>query len=164
VNKLLALAAGGLAVVTAAVYAIVFFSGPAGLRPPAELARIALHGADSREKEQAALDLERSKEPARVHLRTVLAETNDPDIRAIAIRGLQSLKDWYSMPKLLDALDDKSEQVRMMAYGAVSELLGETYRYKFDDLPEQRARSIKVMRRAYDVMNKNPPSHYRSTP
>lgn len=163
-NKPLLLVAAGMALVTAAVYGIAFMTGGSGLRSPEQLAKIALTGGDIREKEQAALDLERSGEAARVHLRSVLEKSQDPEIRVICIRGLQGLKDWYSMPTILAGLEDPNEQVRIVAYGAVSDLIGRTYVYKYDDSPDLRARSIKQIRKAYEVMNKNPPPHYRSTP
>src|SRR5688500_3684473 len=97
--KPLLIIAGLLAAITLGVYAQSFFSRPDGLRPPEVLTREALEGADPTVRERAALDLARSGEPARVHLRRVLAESKSPEVKAAVIQGLEALKDWASMPE-----------------------------------------------------------------
>jgi hypothetical protein len=145
-----------LLVLTAGYYTYSFFWGGERLPPPEELARRALEAGSPEEQEKAALDLARSGEPAREHLRRVLAETRSPQVRAAVVEGLGALRDWESMPKLLDLLGDPDVKVRGRAGVAVTSLLGQDFSFRADDSADKRARIIRDMRSTYNKLQKAP--------
>ncbi len=160
-TRVLYIVAGILLVITAGWYGYALFGRGDGLRSAEELSQDALQGGTPQVRERAALDLARHGERGRVYLRKVLAESKSPEVKTAVIQGLSAVRDFESMPRLLTMLDDPSEQVRANAGAAAARILGAEYPYVATDPPEKRAAVIQAIKRAYEVMKKNPPPMYR---
>jgi hypothetical protein len=57
------------------------------------------------------------------NIRRVLEKSTDPEVRALMILGITQIRDWDSMPKVIDALADDSVVVRVQACNTVQNLL-----------------------------------------
>lgn len=136
------------------VYWWVYFRDPHGFRSPSALERIALNDGDAATRQKAALELARHPDKPLPHLRSVFQQSQDAAVKAAVALGLGRLKDWESMPELLNALDSESAQLRANAALAVNKMLGIDYKFRADDPPQRRAAKIKTMRQMYEAMNK----------
>jgi HEAT repeats len=130
---------------------LIFGGNSSDLASPESLESIAISGTPD-EQEKAVLDLARyvppnaNAEKAKEALRRVLRESKVPQVRAAAIQGLGSFKDWESMDLLLQGLEDDDRYVRARSGVAVSEVLGVRYKYDPDDPVEERNKAIMPMK------------------
>lgn len=157
----LLIVAGILLVLVFGVYVYQFFGKSDGLRSPEELSRDALEAATPAAREQAALDLARSGDRGRQHLRDVLDKSKAPEVKAAVIQGLAGVRDFDSMPRLIQNLEDTSQRVRASANAAVVEILGADFYFRADDPPEKRAAAIQAIKREYERFKQKPPPMYR---
>jgi HEAT repeat protein len=156
-RKPLLLFACVLLLLTITLYAYMYVLSGERLPSPEVLAQTALAGGSDAEKEKAALDLARSGEGAREHLRRVMAESNNPDVKAATVQGLGELRDEESVAAIIKLLNDPSEKVRGRAGVAVGNILGIDFRFRPDAPPAEREKVIKSVQKAYDDYRKNPP-------
>jgi HEAT repeat protein len=125
---------------------------------PQELVELALHGGGPAEQEQAATRLEalagkapgtESRNAVQPYLVRMLNESDNPGVRAAAMRGLATIWDYECMPKILDSLEDPSLQVRQTAARVVAKLTEFDPRFDANAPNEQRAETVKKMRDAW---------------
>jgi len=124
--------------------------------PPAELAEQALTATQSADREVAAGKLIRgSYQEALPAIRRVMAETEDPKVKAVVIRGLQRFYDHDSLPMMIDAMESDSLHVRAAAEHAVPPLLGIDL-FDADADPGTRAQQVAAVRRQWEWVRNNP--------
>jgi HEAT repeat protein len=82
-------------------------------------------------------------------IRKALAGDGDPRVRAAAAKCLGGLRFWDAMEDLLDAMYDKSADVRGQAGAAVKRMLGRDYYFRASAPPGDRQRIIERIRREY---------------
>jgi HEAT repeat protein len=162
VGKSLYYITGGLFIVLIVAYAADLFSGAPRKAPPAELSNRALTGATAEERERAALELAEN-DAGISQMREVLAKSDSPRVKSAVIQGLGAQRDWESMPKLIDALSDPSEEVRDRAGSAVTVMLGVDYHFRAADPPQKRDAALKSIRKRYEAMAKSPPPFAKGT-
>ena len=139
--------------VLAAIVAFRFFFSGERIETGQELTEIAL-GGDSREnQEQAATRLETlaGKTPGtgprnavQPFLARLLTESDNPGVRAAAMRALASIWDYDCLPKMLDLVEDPVLQVRDTAAQSVARLID--VRFDASASPEARAKAAKGLR------------------
>ena len=83
----------------------------------------------------------------------------DPDHaagkRALGVQRLGELRDFESMPIVIDAMDDESRQVRESAANAAREIVGAGIKFRSYDPPEKRQVEMQAVRRLYDLAQQN---------
>ncbi len=151
--------AGVLAVLSAAYWSYVMLSGE-GMDSPEVLAKRALEGDSPEIREQAALDLARSGEEARPHLREVLRKTKDPVVKAGVMGGLMRLQDVPSLPLMIEAVQDPDPNVRGRAVAAVGKIIGIRYPFSSEATTQDRISLMGHMRKAYEKLKANLPPEY----
>lgn len=119
---------------------------PRGQTSPAALAERALTASSPDEQSTAAAELVARGEPARPHLRRLMAESQNENVRAIAMDGLGVLRDYKSMDALMDAMDDPSLLVRTRAGASVGRIIGLDRRFNAGGSPEERKKVIALIR------------------
>jgi hypothetical protein len=148
--------AGILLAVLVVVYAWMYWPSSSGTASPEELAEVALNSSDQQEQVTAAKELSDLGEPAIEQLRRVLAESDIPGVRAAVITGLANQRDYDSMPKLLDALEDPSLLVRSRAGATVRRMLPTDHGFGAADPPERRAEVVKRLRAEWERFRESP--------
>ena len=88
-------------------------------------------------------------------LRRVLAESEEPAVRAAAIDGLSRNRDWQSMPQFIDLMEDPDPRVRGSAGAAVQKMLKANVYFRSNDPPDERARRIAYIKRLYAIAQTN---------
>ncbi|MGE3809235.1 MAG: HEAT repeat domain-containing protein [Gemmataceae bacterium] len=151
---------GILLMLTVLYYGLSWYNAPRQ-RSLAELQALSLEGEDENAQELAALELAGRGAEAIPHLRIVLAEARSPRVQTAVIQGLGHMRDWDSMPALLEALSSDDENVRRRAGQAVTRILGADYNFRPGAAPDQRARVIQVLRAEYAKWKDNPPTMYK---
>lgn len=132
--------------------------------PPSVLAERALSSSDAGEQQEAASMLgdwgqvayetgnpETIQELSPVFAR-VYRESSNPQVRAEALRGITTARDWSSMDVVFEALSDEDPVVRGRAGAAATKLLGVNFGFKANDTQENRDRIIQGMRGEYEKM------------
>jgi hypothetical protein len=132
--------------------------------PPSVLAERALTSTDAGEQQEAAGMLgdwgqvayesdnpETMQELSPVFAR-VYRESNNPKVRAEALRGITTARDWSSMDVVFEALDDEDAVVRGRAGAAATKLLGVDFGYRANDPQDKRDRIVQGMRGEYEKM------------
>jgi len=127
----------------------------------------ALHAPSPAEREAAAVQLARRCEaemlatpPDRLErfldesenvrrLRTLLAESDTPEVRAAAAAGLGDVRDYESLPELLDLMESESTVMRMRSGKAVEQILGAGFGFDPYAAATDRAQSVEAYRRFY---------------
>lgn len=160
--KVLLSLAAALLTLTIGVYGYSAFSGRGDRLPPAaKLAEQALIASTAEAREKAALDLARYGPGSEPHMRRVLAESQQPSVKAAVIQGLASLGDWESMPQLIDVLDDPDAQVQGRAEAAVTTLLGKDFFFRPAGEPLDREGAVRAARAEYDRIRNSPSPKFR---
>ena len=118
--------------------------------------RVALESTDPAEQEKAVLELTELGTPALKHLQRVLAESQTDRVRAAAIQGLASQRDYDSMPVLLDAMADPSVVIRVRAGAAVQKLLGVKVDFRANASPTEQEKAVAILRREWERMRSLP--------
>lgn len=128
--------------------------------PPEELAQTAMSPeASTNVQERAVLELANSGEEAKVHLRQILEQTPKDEIKAAAVLAIGRVRDWDSMPRLFQILENFAENswVRARAGSSVNILLGKNFAFQVTDPEEQQAEAIRQMKALYQAqMAANP--------
>jgi HEAT repeat protein len=119
---------------------------PRGEATPATLAERALTASSPDEQMIAAAELCTRGEAARPYLRKLMAESQNDNVRAIAMDGLGVLRDYKSMEALMTAMDDPSVLVRTRAGAAVGRIVGLDRRFNAGASPEERQKVIALVR------------------
>jgi len=124
--------------------------------PPAELAERALTATQSADREVAAGKLIQGRyQEALPAIRRVMAETEDPKVKAVVIRGIERFYDHDSLPMLIDAMESDSLHVRAAAEHAVPPLLGIDL-FDADADPATRAQQVAAVRREWEWVRNHP--------
>lgn len=84
-----------------------------------------------------------------------------PEARALAAEAAAAARDWESMPRLIELLDDADVVVRGRASVACAKLLGMDFGLDPRAVPAERAAKRAEITRAYAAMRANPPPQYR---
>lgn len=116
-----------------------------GAASPEQLAQTALSGGDELKCEEAAVQL--SQHPARSLdlIRKVFAEAQSDRVKAAAALGLGALVDWESMPKLIDAMESNSPDLRGNASAAVTQITGRDFGFQPNADATQQARNLQII-------------------
>ena len=139
--------------VLAAILVVRFFVTRHHDESPQELVELALRAGSPADQEQAATRLEalagktpgtESRNAGQPFLVRMLTESDNPGVRAAAMRGLAAIWDYQCVAKMLDLLDDPSPQVRNMAAESVAKLID--VRFDANAPTEQRAAAAKKLR------------------
>jgi len=124
-----------------------------------ELTELALHGGSPDEQEQAATRLEalaaRSprtgpRNAAEPYLARLFTESDNPGVRAAAMRGFATIWDYDYVPKMLDLLQDPSPLVRYTAAKSLAALIQVAPRFEANDPAEKRAAAAKELRNKWE--------------
>ncbi|MCG8583970.1 MAG: HEAT repeat domain-containing protein [Pirellulales bacterium] len=135
---------------------------PRALDKPAltntELAETAIHASDADSQREATVELSRragrlrewlsgdatpSNQSARDAMRRVFAESTSPTVRADAATTLGSLRDWQSLPALVDAMEsDTQTEVQQSAATAAVQITGIDFMFRPGAPPDERQRAI----------------------
>jgi len=129
------------------------FSGNS-IPSPERLASLALSDAAETEREQAALQLARHPGQPLVQLRHVFQQSSSPRVRAGAAIGLGLLRDWQSMPQLVEAMRDDSQLLRGRAAMAVNRIVAQDFGFRADAPPEQRRQVIELVELKWPRLHK----------
>jgi hypothetical protein len=161
-NRILGVVAGGLVIAVVGVYTYIYFFGHSA--PKADsLEKIAMEDSDATRRHQAASDLislgtkQNLFLEAVPNIRRVFEKSTDPDVRATMILGITQIRDWDSVPNVIDALADDSLVVRERAFAAVRTMLalkaqGPESAYNPRAQPEHRKDGIAAMRKVWEDM------------
>ena len=96
------------------------FSRPSGVGPDAS----GQINGEVVQQQQEIVRLARRGQSARAEIRQILAEAEQPDVKAVAIQCLAELYDYESMDTILRALEDESPIVRRRAKAAAARMTG----------------------------------------
>ncbi len=121
---------------------------------PEELVQIALSSAAEGEREKAVVELARHPDEPVAELRTVFRQTNSPRVRAAAIRGLGMLRDWESIPELIEIMRTEPEFLRGRAAEAVNRIACEDLLYRANDPEQKRLRAIERIEEKWPLLYK----------
>jgi len=118
------------------------------------LANKALKGSDPAARKQAVQELLLYKDRQNIHqLRKVAGESQDPDIKAMAMNGL--FGDYASIDLFLDNMNDNSEEVREVAGQGAKQFFGGTLPEGIEfDATADSADRLKVAQRLKDILAK----------
>jgi hypothetical protein len=141
-----------LAVLVAAFYGWRLLWSRWGDSSPETLAGRALTAESAVERQQAAVDLASAGQPALAHLRRVLGESDDPDVRAACVQGLGDLRDYESAEVLIDLLGDRQLLVRARAEKAISRLLRRDVRFPVEGSAAARTNAQNAVRETYQQL------------
>jgi HEAT repeat protein len=128
---------------------------PRGQATPAQLAERALTAATPAEQAAAAAELAGRGEAARLHLRKLMNESQNENVRALAMDGLGGLLDYKSADTLLDAMHDESLLIRTRAGAAMGRIIGFDRRFDATASPEEREKVIKQVRSDWEFLLKS---------
>jgi len=143
----------GVAVlVLAAILCWRLFSREPTPRTPEELVQIALSGASEDEREEAALELARHSDQPLVELRRVFDETDSRRVQAVAMHGLGRVRDWESIPKLIELMESDSEFLRGRAASAVNQIAREDFGFRANDPEKKRIQAIKRIEEKWPLL------------
>ncbi len=129
-----------------------FFSGEPTPRTPEELVQIALSTASEDEREETALKLARHPDQPIDELRKVFDETDSRRVQAAAIHGLGKVRDWESIPKLIELMKSDSEFLRGRAAMAVNQIAREDFGYRANAPEKKRLLSIQRIEEKWPVL------------
>jgi hypothetical protein len=149
---ILYIVAGVLVVIAVAYHGYGLLFGGDDAASPEELARTAIESSDPEEQFLAVKELLRLGEKASPQLREVLAASGSAKVRTLCVRQLAALKDYDSVPAMLDALQDPSPEIRWQAGRSVSQMLHVDNGYRYDDPPEKRAPMVEAYRQRWQSM------------
>jgi hypothetical protein len=133
---------------------------PRGEASVAALADRALTDSSPEEQTKAAAELIARGEPARPYLRKLMAESQNDNVRAIAMDGLGGLLDYKSFDALLAEMEDESLLIRTRAGAAVGRIIGLDRRFDANASPEQRKQVIALIRSDWERLSKS--EYYQS--
>ena len=139
---------GILALTALGYFGWLLFSGQRPESPEA-LARAALEAGTAEQREAAAVKLCQFGKPTREHLLHVLAESQQPEVRAACIRGLAEQWAYRHMRVLLDLLDDGDPLVRAQAGDGVQLMLKVEYGFNANAPPDQRREVVRRLRQRW---------------
>ena len=148
-----------LAVSVAAVLVVAvavgrwWFSG-SEFPPPEVLAATALSDQPEEEREKAAEVLARHPDRPLAQLKRVAAESESPRVRAAAVLGLGALRDWESMPLLIEALESPSVFLRERAASAVRQILNRDFGFRARGGDAERRQAVETIKRCWPVHHK----------
>ncbi|MGE3806562.1 MAG: HEAT repeat domain-containing protein [Gemmataceae bacterium] len=117
----------------------------------------ALSGPDASVRLQAALRLSLYGADGVAGMRRVLAESEEPDVRAAMLDGLAAQRDWESMPTMIAALDDENAEVRRRAASAINHLFNRDFGLRPDTPAAERAKTIELIRDMHKTIVATPP-------
>jgi len=120
---------------------------------PEELLRVALSDADVQQREEAAAQLARHQDPLE-ELRRVFNESDSPQVKAAAAVGLGRLRDWDSVPGLVEALQSASLPLRARAAEAITEITGQDFGFRVGDPEPKQRETIEVIKQNWTVCRK----------
>ena len=149
---------GGVGIAMAATMAVViaycYVPSDERLDSPAVLEEKVLHGDTTEEQVQAARDMIRHGEAARVQIRRALTEYQGDaaEVKAPLLMATMKTKDWRSMPKVFKMMEDPDPLVRGRAGAAAREIMGGDCFFRANDPPEKRAKIIELMKEEYQIM------------
>ena len=149
-QKTLLKVAGGLLAVVVVWYGWGLFSGQR-VRSPEELVRLALSDADQAQREEAALCLSRHPDKPVAELRRVFTESDSERVRVAAALGLGLVRDWDSVPRLLEAMQSPSVLLRSRAATAVNRIVGQDFGFRAQDPQPQRRKAIEVIKKNWPL-------------
>jgi hypothetical protein len=130
-----------------------------------EMTHAALEGsdpqdADYQEKAAARLVMRAGQLPktgprnaAQPYLTRLLMESKNPAVRAEGMRGLSQIRDYQSVPTMLELLNDPSPQVRRAAGLAIEGLIQAARKFNADATPEERKKEIEQLRAMWKQFN-----------
>jgi len=98
-------------------------------------------------RREAVLALGRHPGTDPVLLSGVLEEDPSPGTRAAAARSLSRLRNRKAIPKLVEALGDKDQQVRIWAISALNSTCWVRFTYRADDPVAKRRHDIRIIKR-----------------
>jgi len=137
--------------VAAAVLLVWYFSGETvSESTPAELVETCLAGSDVDEQQTAAIELSRRDDVPIQSVRDVFIKSKVPEVRAAAVQGLGRKRDFDTLPKLIDAMEDESPLVRGRAGAAVRRIVGLNYEFRALDPPEKRKEAVEFYRKFWE--------------
>jgi hypothetical protein len=137
------------------VATVIWRVAPHGKPTPAELAEQALTASSADAQTLAASELAALGEPARPHLRRLMAESENENVRAIAMEGLGGLLDYPSMDALMAAMSDESLLIRTRSGAAVGRIIGLDRRFDANAPPEERQKVIELIRADWERLLKS---------
>lgn len=98
-------------------------------------------------RREAILALGRHSSTDPVLLSDVLEEDPSPGTRAAAARSLSRLRNRKAIPKLVEALSDEDQQVRIWAISALNSTCWVRFTYRADDPVAKRRFDIRIIKR-----------------
>ena len=98
-------------------------------------------------RREAILALGRHSSTDPVLLSDVLEEAPSPGTRAAAARSLSRLRNRKAIPKLVEALGDEDQQVRIWAISALNSTCWVRFTYRADDPVAKRRHDIRIIKR-----------------
>ena len=119
-------------------------------RPPEELADVALTGDTPEERQMAAAELTEYGEEAKTHMRDVLAQSDDVNVRGICINGLANIYDYDSIEIMLAGLDDESPVIQGRCLVALRKLLGRSFHFDPSMSEDERKKRIAQIRAEWE--------------
>ena len=119
-------------------------------RSPEELMQVALNGETAEERELAAAELTEYGEEAKQNMRDVLAQSNDPNVKAICIHGLGLIYDYESIDIMLAGLEDESPVIRGRSAIAVRKLIGRSFHFDPAMSETERRQRVDAIRKEWE--------------
>ncbi len=146
----------GLAVAVVLVYGWRWLGPGRWGKSPESLLRQALEADDSVERQKAAAALGDHPEASADLLVQLLRQSDDPMVRAVAVRVLGDRGAYDHMDTVIAALEDESLTVRASAAQGLSQLLQRKIRFPADGTEAQRAVALAQVKATWGKLRNSP--------
>lgn len=119
--------------------------------PPVVEERLTDQDAPPEKRVEAARDLLRHGEQARMEIRRAVAqhEQHEPQVLATLLQATGKTRDYRSMPELIELLRHEDPLIRGRAGAAIQKIMGVDFFYRANDSPQRREEIIKMIEDDY---------------
>ena len=147
----------------AVIVAVYYLSSRKHVETPEELTNLALNGPTAEGQEQAATRLEARastlpkhgpRNAAQPYLKRLVLESDNPGVRAAALRGLASIWDYECVDQMFKLLEDPAPLVRYTASRSIAKLMDAEIHFDINSSPGQRAEAAKRLTEQWQTFSK----------